>query len=233
MGRVMVGAALAAALFLGGCATQPLPLDTTQAMPDMHRQAAIPAGFISFCLRFTDQCRPSATDVILLNSQSWKTLTQVNRDVNNAIWPEDDIVHYGRAEYWTIPTDARGDCDDYAVTKRKDLIDAGFPSGALRLAVVYSQASGRHAVLTVATDKGDFVLDNLANDVKAWNDTGYMWIERQDGSDPFKWVSLQTPLQAAQADGENLATAAITPDSVPAPPPVTASTPAAGSQAVP
>lgn len=97
------------------------------------------------------------------------------------------MVHYGRAEYWTIPTDGYGDCDDYALTKRKQLQEIGFPAAALRLAVVYSPRSQLHAVLTVATNKGDFVLDNLDDDIRPWNTTRYDWIEVQDAKDPMQW----------------------------------------------
>jgi len=69
---------------------------------------------------------------------------------------------------WTIPTDGYGNCKDYALAKRKDLAAAGFPILALRMAIVITPREKRHAVLTVATDKGDFVLDNLENDIVAW-----------------------------------------------------------------
>ncbi len=164
-------------------------------MPETRAQADTPAGFVSFCLRFPDQCEvgSNANQKIAIDDKSWRLLNTVNTSVNEAIWPEDDLHHYGRAEYWTIPTDGLGDCDDYAVTKRKELHDAGLPELALRIAVVDSAKSGRHAVLTVATDKGDFVLDNLNADIVAWNATDYRWIERQDGADPMKWVALGKP----------------------------------------
>jgi predicted transglutaminase-like cysteine proteinase len=177
-------------------------------MPDTSAAADTPSGFISFCLRFADQCAgtPGSVTAITLNDQTWKTLSQINRKVNDAIWPEADLKHYGRAEYWTIPTDGYGDCDDYAVTKRKELLDAGFPASALRLAVVYSPRTARHAVLTVTTDKGDLVLDNMAETIVSWNATGYTWIERQAAADPMKWVSLRPGLVA---DSANLPTADV------------------------
>jgi predicted transglutaminase-like cysteine proteinase len=149
-----------------------------------------PAGYVSFCIRFPDQCLTSSADSIVLNDITWKALNQVNASVNDAIWPEEDQKHYGRAEYWTIPTDGRGDCEDYALTKRKELAAAGYPISALRIAVVVTREGERHAVLTISTDKGDLVLDNLNDDVKAWNATGYRWIERQDPHHAMQWVSI-------------------------------------------
>ena len=41
------------------------------------------------------------------------------------------------------------------------------------LVVVYSIKTALHAVLTVATDKGDLVLDNASNEIVVWNATDY------------------------------------------------------------
>lgn len=151
-----------------------------------------PPGFISFCLRFPDQCAstPDGADRIVLTSERSRLLRRVNSDVNWAIRPEDDAEHYGRPEYWTIPTDGYGDCDDYALTKRKALMARGFPKRALRVAIVMSERSGRHAVLVVVTDKGDFILDNLTNAILERRQSDYAWIEQQDAKNPLSWVSL-------------------------------------------
>ena len=47
-----------------------------------------------------------------------------------------------------------------------------------------------HAVLTVKTDKGEFVLDNQNENVVAWTETGYRFVKRQSQGDPNVWVSL-------------------------------------------
>lgn len=198
--QALVGAFIGS--LVAGCASAPPALpQSVSALPDTHRAAAVPAGFTSFCTRFPDQCTAGAQDKqqVTLDLKTWLLLINVNKSVNESIWPEDDSVHYGRAEYWTIPTDGYGDCDDYALTKRQKLQQAGLPELALRIAVVYSARSGRHAVLTVATDKGDLVLDNLTQDIVPWHATDYHWIERQDATNPMKWVSLQ-PIYVAQDD---------------------------------
>jgi predicted transglutaminase-like cysteine proteinase len=164
-------------------------------MPASYVAGVVPPGFISFCVRFADQCAApvNAPSSIAMNNAAWQTLQAVNQSVNRSIWPEDDKDHYGRAEYWTIPTDGYGNCKDYALTKRKALIAAGLPIGALRIAIVLTPDLERHAVLTVTTDRGDFVLDNMRDDIIAWNQTSYIWLERQDPSHVFGWVSLQQP----------------------------------------
>jgi predicted transglutaminase-like cysteine proteinase len=127
---------------------------------------------------------------VALTQAVWDELQQVNDEINHAITPEDDLLHYGRAEYWTIPTDGRGDCEDYALTKRAGLIAAGVSPRALRMAVVKTWRGEGHAVLTVATDHGDYVLDNLVQNVWSWDNTGYQWIARQDPGNVWAWVSL-------------------------------------------
>ena len=192
---------LAAAGMLAGCASLPPPGMTAQdqsnlplatSMPDSHVPAAIPGGFVGFCLRFADQCelpRKSASTTPL-TAQSFALLTRVNRDTNAAIKPEDDVDQYGPADYWTIVTDGYGDCEDFALTKRKALIDAGLPIAALRLAVVLTPNKERHAILTVATDRGDFVMDNFSNDVLPWTSVNYTWLSRQDAKLPWRWDML-------------------------------------------
>lgn len=163
--------------------------NTAFFMPENGPSAVIPFGYIDFCTRTPSECLVHANEPekITLDDSNWAALQNINASVNDAIWPEDDLKHYGRAEYWTIPTDGYGDCDDYALTKRHELISKGFPEPALRLAVVITSHNQRHTVLTISTDRGDYVLDNLTNSVKPWSRTGYIWIERQIPKKPFSW----------------------------------------------
>jgi predicted transglutaminase-like cysteine proteinase len=162
------------------------------APPIIPRYVSPPAGFISFCIRFPDQCASEGATEVVLTDERWRVLERINTDVNWAIRPEDDQTHYGRPEYWTIPSDGFGDCEDYALTKRRALLEAGFPLRALRIAIVNSAQSGRHAVLTVISDRGAFVLDNLTDAIRERHQTAYLWIEQQDANNPHAWVSLDT-----------------------------------------
>jgi len=166
--------------------------DPSPALPSGSIGASSPSGFAIFCLRFADQCETAkdASSTIGLTENIWLLLERVNVATNRAIRPMDDERHYGRPEYWTIPTDGFGDCEDYALSKRKALIEAGLPARALRIAVVITPTSVRHAVLTVSTDRGDFVLDNLHDQIEPWQKAGYVWIERQAPNDVRQWVAL-------------------------------------------
>jgi len=97
---------------------------------------------------------------------------------------------YGVEEKWAIPTTA-GDCEDFALLKRKQLIDAGFSPSDLLMTVVLQPNGEGHAVLTVRTDRGDFVLDNMRNKVKLWSETEYTFLKRQSADDPARWVKIQ------------------------------------------
>jgi len=122
-----------------------------------------------------------------LNEATWKTLNQVNLPINNSFWPETDEQYYGRAEYWAIPTDGAGGYEDIALTKRQQFAKTGYPMSAMRVAVVVTPQRERHAILTIAMDKGDLVLDNLTDQINLWNMTGYRWIERQDPIHAMQW----------------------------------------------
>ena len=85
---------------------------------------------------------------------------------------------------------ATGDCEDYVLLKRRMLIQSGRPREALLVTVVRDQKQEGHAVLTVITDKGDYVLDNQNEDILLWSETGYRFVKRQSQSNPNLWVAL-------------------------------------------
>ncbi len=97
---------------------------------------------------------------------------------------------YGVPEFWTYPTTA-GDCEDFVLLKRRDLIQKGWPPGALLITVVRQTNGDGHAVLTVATDRGDLVLDSLDPRIRLWSDTSYTYVKRQSEHDSGKWVAIE------------------------------------------
>lgn len=109
-------------------------------------------------------------------------LEQVNRHVNSAIKPIAD-----RGDVWSI-SPAAGDCEDYVVTKRRVLIDAGVSAGALRIVYTQTRAGNAHAILLVRTSAGDIVLDNLTGAIQTLRASGYK-IRSMSGSSLGQWVS--------------------------------------------
>lgn len=170
----------------------PAVIPPATAMPDSGVAAPDPPpGYVSFCLRLPDQCAPGPRGPARLNLSpgAWIELMGVNAYINRAIRPMTDLQHYGRAEFWTIPADGYGDCEDYALAKRDLLARLGLPRQALRIAVART-SDGVHAVLTVVTDRGDYVLDNLTDVIRSWDTTGYRWIEWQDPGKSSGWALL-------------------------------------------
>jgi predicted transglutaminase-like cysteine proteinase len=101
--------------------------------------------------------------------------------------------HWGVLERWSYPDDGKGDCEDYVLLKRRMLMQAGWPREALLITVVRDKRGDGHAVLTVKTDKGDFILDNQEEQVLLWSETGYRFVKRQSQSNPNHWVALGDP----------------------------------------
>jgi predicted transglutaminase-like cysteine proteinase len=104
-----------------------------------------------------------------------------------------DMDHWGVVEKWSYPDDGYGDCEDYALLKRRMLTEAGWPREALLMTVVREKSGDGHAVLTVKTDKGEFILDNQETKILLWSETSYRYVKRQSQSDPNRWVALGDP----------------------------------------
>jgi predicted transglutaminase-like cysteine proteinase len=151
-----------------------------------------PIGWVDFCADNPRDCSAGPTQPrdIVMTQPAWKDLVRVNRWVNETIKPMTDQEHWGVIERWSYPTDGYGDCEDYVLLKRKMLIEAGWPREALLITVVRDKKGDGHAVLTVKTDKGEFILDNQNESVLAWQDTGYRFVKRQSQADQNVWVAL-------------------------------------------
>jgi predicted transglutaminase-like cysteine proteinase len=134
--------------------------------------------------------RGDRASVLALSPEAWKDLVRVNKWVNQAIKPLTDLEHWGVLERWSYPDDGYGDCEDYVLLKRHILIQSGWPREALLVTVVRDKDGDGHAVLTVSTDKGDYVLDNQTEKILLWSETGYGFVKRQSQSHPNVWVSL-------------------------------------------
>ena len=75
--------------------------------------------------------------------------------------------------------------------KRRDLMRQGLSLSNLLITVVRKPDGEGHAVLTVRTDKGDFVLDNLTDSVRQWDQTGYRFLKRQATNHTGRWVTIR------------------------------------------
>lgn len=153
-----------------------------------------PIGHYEFCKRLPNECNLTSaqTAPIKLDQAIWAKIVQVNAEVNALIQPMTDMEIYGVEEYWTYSTTV-GDCEEYVLLKRRELAEAGLPLSSLLITVLRKPDGEGHAVLTVRTDRGDFILDNLTDAVKNWQETDYTYLKRQAANHTGRWVSIETP----------------------------------------
>jgi predicted transglutaminase-like cysteine proteinase len=194
--RGLLGAGVAAAAFIGAL-TIPAAGERPLFIP-VGMSARAPIGWVEFCAEYAHECdtKPMEARDVVLTQKSWKDLGRINKWVNDSIKPLTDMDHWGVVERWSYPDDGYGDCEDYVLLKRRMLMQAGWPRQALLITVVRDKRGDGHAVLTVKTDKGEYILDNQHEDILLWSETGYRFVKRQSQTDPNVWVALGDPRPA-------------------------------------
>jgi predicted transglutaminase-like cysteine proteinase len=185
-------AALVAMAMLAGAGAVDAAADDARLYVEVSEVVRAPIGWVEFCAFNPGECAtiPSAPRDVVLTTKAFTDLQNVNRYVNESVKPMTDLEHWGTIEKWSYPDDGYGDCEDYVLLKRRLLVQAGWPREALLITVVRDRRDEGHAVLTVKTDRGEFILDNQAEDVLPWIETGYRFVKRQSQKDPNVWVSL-------------------------------------------
>jgi predicted transglutaminase-like cysteine proteinase len=163
---------------------------TKYAIPEFGKTLP-PVGFVKFCVTNPADCKAqgNAPERVSMSPERWNQLYLINTYVNGKIAPISDQDLYGEAEHWAYPTDA-GDCEDYVLLKKRQLEGLGFSADALLITVVLDEKGEGHAVLTITTDDGDYVLDNRVDDVLRWTSTRYKFLKRQSHANPLQWVAL-------------------------------------------
>lgn len=164
--------ALSAAIIVAGAAMIGSPAVAAEGPP----------GFQVLCILKPAECKGGGASQVAVTDAMMATMTQVNRRVNRAIRPKSD----GRVDVWSVNVKS-GDCEDYALAKRRQLIDAGVPASSLRIAYVKTRSGVDHAILVVNTSKGKFVLDNLNSSVVPLSQTRYRVMSMQTAN-PLNWT---------------------------------------------
>lgn len=151
-----------------------------------------PVGWVQFCREYPGDCAAQGfvSAPVDLTAMRWRELDTVNRFFNQSIVPVTDIDQYGTIEKWTYAVTGQGDCEDYVLEKRRRLIQLGWAPSNLLITIVIDQNNGGHAVLTVVTSQGDFVLDNVIDDILSWSKSGLTFIKRQSSLNPNVWIDL-------------------------------------------
>lgn len=142
--------------------------------------------YADFCAREPVACDLTGAPVV-----DWEAtrsrLERVNRDVNAEIKFVPDRIGEGSEECWEFPTDGTGDCEDFALEKRRRLVAEGVPSAALTMAIVHHEVEFfPHAVLLAETTAGTRVLDNLFDEVVCWDAVPYRYERRERPDGPWE-----------------------------------------------
>ncbi len=156
-----------------------------------------PGGFLGFCVKNLQECRASSQDTaaIELTKDRWQDLVAVQTKVNSDISPRENLRHA-----WEYAAGGYGDCNTFALTKRHELIERGWPRQALLLASATTERGEGHLVLVVHTTAGDLVLDNRVAPVVDWSALPYHWVSIQSPASPLRWLAvLAQPITTADA----------------------------------
>lgn len=181
------------------------PWPVSSAMPlTPAADTPAPIGWQPFCTRHPEECvtRALPAKVAELTPEEWDDLNRINRYYNRLVAPLTDLSHWNRPEQWDIATyeeghGFRGDCEDYVLIKRRALLTSGWPRQSLLITIARDANGQGHAVLTVATNHGDYVLDNQTDDVLPWQETNLAFSKRQSATNPNIWVSITHPTTIA------------------------------------
>jgi predicted transglutaminase-like cysteine proteinase len=152
-----------------------------------------PLAFVRFCRRYPQECKVSQAvprpGPIGLDTARGTELAEVNRNVNGMIKPQENHGDVTSEEWLLFPH--LGDCNDYAVTKRHELLMRGWPMYSLLLAEVAIPSGEHHLVLIVRTEKADLILDNLNKDIQPISQSEYRWIRAQQPKNPKFWSTIR------------------------------------------
>jgi predicted transglutaminase-like cysteine proteinase len=178
---------LAAALAAPAMASESRP--SVAGLLPVKESVGAPQGASALCATYAWACAKSGKRVTV-DAAMLQVIKDVNSRVNRSVRPVNDITQYGTAERWALPTRRGGDCEDYALLKKKELIAAGLAPEQLLIATVLDRKRQSHAVLVVRTGKQDLVLDNLTGRIMPWQQTGYTFLRVQNPAKPSGWVAV-------------------------------------------
>ena len=153
-----------------------------------RKSVAPPAGAVGLCERYAWACASHIQGERALGADEILALgKRVNRSVNASVREVTDADQYGREEHWTLPTHHGGDCEDFALLKKRELLGMGVAPEHLLIATALTETREAHAVLILRTGAGDYVLDNRRNEMLPWRETGYSFLRMQDPDAPARW----------------------------------------------
>lgn len=153
-------------------------------------QTASVPQYDEYCQRNPSSCQQHeiSHDRIILNKKNKEKIDAVNKLVNRSVKMMNDIDVYKTDEYWTI-AGKKGDCEDIALLKQRMLELEGFAKSNLILSIVHDENDKGHTILTVRTNKGDYILDNKTNNIVLWSKKPYTYLMSQSPDNRNTWYT--------------------------------------------
>lgn len=180
-----LGIALAATAFVMPQAAEA----SNPAFMTTKGRVAAPKAAKGLCATYRWACASSSTAAAISAAQL-REIGKVNTRINRTIRPVSDRRQYGVEDRWAVPTRRGGDCEDYALAKKQELVRMGIAPQRLLIATVLDRDRAPHAVLVFRSDEGDLVLDNLTDRIRSWSETRYLFLRMQDPARPASWVNV-------------------------------------------
>lgn len=162
---------------------------------NLGENALPPIAHAAFCITYPRECSESAAAASFFSEPTetlFAVLGVVNRYINKTIRPIGVTYRNVLADRWLL-SPLFGNCNDYAVSKRHELLRLGWPSGSLLLAEVVLATGEHHLVLVANAGDESFVLDNLKPDVVPLAAVAYYrWIKIESPDDPKFWIAFDS-----------------------------------------
>jgi predicted transglutaminase-like cysteine proteinase len=137
---------------------------------------------VRFCYYYSEQCEPYEE---ISQTRSFADLRSVNNHVNRSITPQIDLD----PDIWSFGVTV-GDCEEYAIQKRADLVSLGWPTRDLRLAIAQIPDGRYHMVLLATFEGTDYILDNLTSRITQVHRSRYRFMMIQSREDPRAWYRI-------------------------------------------
>jgi predicted transglutaminase-like cysteine proteinase len=177
-----------------GLIGSPLALRGVVEQIRFNEPTLAPMAYTMFCRRYAEDCVPPRPRIVFrggsvrMTKERMAQLTEINASVNRGIAPMHNDAGLAGEEWLIGPS--RGDCNDYAVTKRHELLARGWPMRNLLLSEVVTSWGEHHLVLVVRAKGSDLVLDNLNAQIRVWSRANYRWVRMQTPANPDHWASI-------------------------------------------
>lgn len=161
------------------------PAHGSQFLLLSEEEAPAPLGMRELCAQTPTSVACISTEPTRVSLDRFAdTLLRVNEEVNVSLEVRPDPIG---TDVWELDASA-GECEEYVLAKLQKLVKAGVPRGALAITALQMQEGVWHGVLLVRTDQGDFVLDNMRNDIVRWDLlTGYTFRAQETADNPLLW----------------------------------------------